>query len=288
MAASAGNASDRRKAVAVIPAGSHTRCATSSWNGDAACPFRQEREDDKPAVVVPKHGARRITHRVSVQHRQKPVGRVEEMERLRHRIVGDRSEQVLVQVVADPRSVREQLLDGDVIVDQRQIAAEQPARGHVQGERAGFHQAHHRHGSEALAATGDRDPRRRRHRDREASVGQTVGRLENDAVAGVDTDDAGEPGVGGEPVKLAGQVQPVLSLLNRLTTCPLSPAAQDVGTTAPSGQIPRPDGFLPSLDRRRRLGRRLRSFVSGRGRPLSVGHNRPTVWGCGSSSRPAC
>ena len=56
-----GSSSERRNAVSSMPAGAHTRCATRSWNGDAADPLRDQRQHDVAAVAVGEPLARRRT-----------------------------------------------------------------------------------------------------------------------------------------------------------------------------------------------------------------------------------
>ena len=65
-------------------------------------------------------GTRRA--RQVVLRRREPVDRNRELERV------DVGVDLLVEVVADPRAVREQVLDRDVVADERQVAAEQRPR----------------------------------------------------------------------------------------------------------------------------------------------------------------
>jgi hypothetical protein len=62
---------------------------------------------------------------VPVQHRQELLGRRELVHRDRHQVVSDVVDGILVEVVADPGPVCQQLLDRHVVGDQGQVCAEQ-------------------------------------------------------------------------------------------------------------------------------------------------------------------
>ena len=49
---------------------------------------------------------------------------------------------ILVEVVPDPRAMREQVLDGHVVRDEREIVAEKRARGRRELERAVLDETH--------------------------------------------------------------------------------------------------------------------------------------------------
>ena len=61
---------------------------------------------------------------MAVEHREIVLGDRELVDGDGHDVVGDLVAVALVEVVADPRPVREQMLDRHVVGDQRQVAAE--------------------------------------------------------------------------------------------------------------------------------------------------------------------
>jgi hypothetical protein len=63
----------------------------------------------------------------------------------------------LIQVIADARPVRQQLLDRHLVTDQRQVAAQHRPGGGGQVQLARFDEAHHREGGQSFAAAGDRE-----------------------------------------------------------------------------------------------------------------------------------
>ena len=92
---------------------------------DAARALGEEREHDVPTVVVGEALARGEHAREAVEHRQVLLGRGKPVHGHGHHVRRDVVERVLVEVVADPRPVGEQVLDGHVAGDQRQVAAQQ-------------------------------------------------------------------------------------------------------------------------------------------------------------------
>src|SRR5262249_54540009 len=72
--------------------------------------------------------------------------------------VGDLVPGLLVEVIADTRPVRQQMLDRDVTADEREIPAQHRARGRRQAQRAVVDQADHRQRGQPLRAAGDREP----------------------------------------------------------------------------------------------------------------------------------
>ena len=109
-------------------------------------------------------------------------------------------ELVFVEVVTDPGAVGEELLDGDPVIDQREVGAEDRTRGGVQVELAALHEAHHGQRSEPLRAAGDAELRVGVCWDAEAAVRQPVRPLHGDAAVEVHPDHTREADVGGDPV----------------------------------------------------------------------------------------
>jgi hypothetical protein len=106
-----------------MPAGSHTRRCTRRATG----PLGDQREHDVPAVAVREPLAGREGGRVAAEHGQVLLGRREPMYGDGHRVVGDRVARVLVEVVTDAGSVRQQVLDRHIAADWREITAEHRA-----------------------------------------------------------------------------------------------------------------------------------------------------------------
>ena len=120
-------------------------------------------------------------------------------------MVGDRAVQLLVEVVADARSVGEQVLDRDALVDQRQVVAQQrPCRGR-RLERPVLDEAHHGQRGEALRPARDPEPRVAGVRDPQPAMGEAVRLHEYGLVGAVDADDAGEGGPFGDLVDRSRQ-----------------------------------------------------------------------------------
>jgi hypothetical protein len=93
---------------------------------------------------------------------------------------------LLVEVVADARSVREQVFDRHRFVDEWQIVPEHRAGGGAEIQPTLFDQAHDRQRGESLGSARDPEPRIDRVRDSRASVRETVGLRELDLAASVD------------------------------------------------------------------------------------------------------
>ena len=89
------------------------------------------------------------------EHGEVLLGRRELVHRDRHQVVVHVEVHVLVEVVADAGAVGEQLLDGHVVVDQREVLAEQRASGRREVERAVLDEAHDRERGEALRPARD-------------------------------------------------------------------------------------------------------------------------------------
>ena len=122
--------------MSAIPAGSHTRCCTRSWNGTPLGSLGDQREHDVAAVAVREALAGRELRRVPVEHGEVLLGGRELVHRDRHQVVGELVLELLVEVVADARAVREQVLDRHVVVDEREVGAEHGPRGRREVEQA--------------------------------------------------------------------------------------------------------------------------------------------------------
>ena len=133
----------------------------------------KQRQHDVAAVVVGEHLAGRRDLGMTAEHSQVVLGADQLVDRNREHVVGDRLDGVLVEIVADPRPVAEQVLDRDGFVDQWEVGAEQGPSGRVQRQHATLDQSHHHQRREALGATGDRGTRRGVHRHRPTTVGES-------------------------------------------------------------------------------------------------------------------
>ena len=96
--------------------------------------------------------------------------------------------------------MREQVLDGHVVRDEREIVAEKRARGRRELERPVLDETHDGECGQTLHAARDREPRVGLVRDLVAAVRKAVRLVEDDLVATVDADDAREALLGGERV----------------------------------------------------------------------------------------
>jgi hypothetical protein len=94
--------------------------------------------------------------------------------RHRHHVVGHVGYRVLIEIVPDARAVREQVLDGDVVADQRQIGAEQRPSGRARLEHAAFDQTHDDQRGEALRGAGRRELSVEGGGDAMSAVGEPV------------------------------------------------------------------------------------------------------------------
>ena len=150
-----------------------------------------QREHDVRLVVVREALAGRELHRVAVEDLEVRLDPVEPVHGDRQDVFGDRTVDLLVEEVADPRPVREQLLDRHGVVDQWQVRAEDRARGRREVERALLDERHDGQRGQALGAARDREPRLDGVRDPVGAVGEPVRARDPIAVA-IDADDAGE------------------------------------------------------------------------------------------------
>ena len=138
--------------------------------------------------------------RVSVEHQEVSFGRFELVDGDGEDIVGDGTVDLLIEVVADARSVSEKVLDRHLVVDQRQILPEHRTggRGHLQPPL--FDQAHHGQCGQPLGPADDPELRVDRVRHFVATMGETVGLGQLDIAASVHPDDAREPRLSSDPI----------------------------------------------------------------------------------------
>src|SRR3954470_8139923 len=86
-------------------------------------PLRDQGEQDVAAVAVGEALAGRELLRVTVENFEIRLGRRKLLSRDWKQVLREVQIELLVEVVADPRPVREQVLDGDALVDEREIGA---------------------------------------------------------------------------------------------------------------------------------------------------------------------
>jgi hypothetical protein len=166
-------------------------------------PPRDQREHDVAAVAVGEALARRELLRVPGEDLEICLGRREPLRRDGKQVVRKVQVELLVEVVADPRPVRQQMLDGDALVDERQVGAENRPRRRRKVESSLLDEAHDHQRGEPLRAARDAELRVGRVRNPVSPVGETVGADELDAVGTVDPDDAREARVGCDPAEIA-------------------------------------------------------------------------------------
>jgi hypothetical protein len=142
---------------------------------------------------------------MAVQHREVAVRRVELVDRDRQYVLVDIGVCLLVEVVADPGPMHEQLSDGHVVGDQRKIRAEQRSRRRIHADHAVLDQAHHRECREGLRTAGDREARGCRVGDPVRPVRHPVGGFQAEVAGPLEADDAREADAFGQLVELASQ-----------------------------------------------------------------------------------
>ena len=170
-----------------------------------ARPLGDQGQHDVTAVAVGEVLAGCRHARMPVEHGEELLGGRQLVHRHRQHIVVRRVELVLVQVVADTRSVRQQVLDRDGLVDQREVGAEHRAGGRRQVEHTVGDQADHGERGQRLAAAGDGESDVDGVGDAPPAVGQPVGGGELDRAVAVDAHHAREPGLGGYRIDGVGQ-----------------------------------------------------------------------------------
>ncbi len=132
------------------------------------------------------------TPAVTVDDRNESLGLSERLHGDGQDVVGGIPVAVLVEVVADPGRVREQVLEGHTAVDQRKVLPEDRADAVPEGHGAVLDETHDDQRCAGLASARDREARGRRVRYRERPMGEPVGSGEDPFIAGVDGDESGE------------------------------------------------------------------------------------------------
>jgi hypothetical protein len=140
--------------------------------------------------------------RVPVEDCQVLLGRRELVHRDRHEVLVHVDIRVLVEVVADPRAVREQVLDGHVVADERKLVSEKRARRRGELEHSVVDEAHDREGRQPLRTAREREPRVWRVRDPVTTMRVAVRLLDLGPPPAVHSHDTREAGLGGDCVEL--------------------------------------------------------------------------------------
>ena len=159
--------------------------------GNATRSLGDQREDDVRAVVVDELFARRKLGGVTVQDREEVLRLGELVDGNRHHVVGDVRD-LLVEVVPDPRSVRQQVLDRHVVADQRQISAEHRPCRRRELEQPLLDEAHDRERRQALGCAGGAELRLECVRDAVAAMCEPVGARKLHVVTPVEANHPGE------------------------------------------------------------------------------------------------
>jgi hypothetical protein len=107
----------------------------------------------------------------------------------------------LVEIVTDAGAVREQMLDRDVLGDQRQVVPEHRARRRRELETTFLDQAHERQGRQSLRPARNREAGVEHVRDFVCAVREAVRLRHYDAIQQVDANDAREPRLGGDLIE---------------------------------------------------------------------------------------
>ena len=144
---------------------------------------------------------------MAVEHREVVLGGRELVHWHRHDVLAGLESGLLVEVVADARPVRQELLDRHAVVDQRQVAPEHGAGGRRQLEHACLDQAHDDERGEALRSARESETRVHRVRDLEAAMREAVCPRQLDPVALVDPNDTREPCLGCKDVEFAFEIR---------------------------------------------------------------------------------
>jgi hypothetical protein len=158
----------------------------------------EKRENDVAAVAVRERRAGLELLRVPAQHDEVVLRGGERVYRDGQDVVRDLAGSVLVQVVADPRAMGEEMLDRDVVADEREIFPENGASAGGEVERAGLDQAHDGQRRQALRTACYAEPRVDGVRDSAAAMSKAVRALDDDVTAPIHADDAREEGLGRE------------------------------------------------------------------------------------------
>ena len=173
-----------------IPAGAHTRCATSSGNGVPLHALGDQREQHIAPVAVRESFIGSELLRVPAENREVLLGCPQLVNRYGHHVVVDREVGLFVEVVADARPVREQLLDGHVVGDQRKIASEYRTRRCFEAQKTLLDQTHDRECGQPFHTTRNREPGLVRDGHGVGAVRKPVRTRERDLVSDVDPHDS--------------------------------------------------------------------------------------------------
>ena len=126
------------------------------------------------------------------EHGQVPFGGRQVLRRHREHVVGDVVASLLVEVVTDARPVCQQVLDGDVVADEREIFAEYRARCRGHGQRVVVYQADHCKRGEPFRPAGDGKPGANCIRYLAGAISQAICLGEFGLTAAVDGHNTGE------------------------------------------------------------------------------------------------
>ena len=242
---------------------------------DAARALGEEREHDVPAVVVGEALARRGTRSGSRRAPRRYCSAVASSctgTGITYAV--DVVERVLVEVVADPRPVGEQVLDGHVVGDQRQVVAQQRPAVVASSSVPRSTSAITTSAVRPLVAARGRELRVDGVRDLVGAVGEPVGGADSVSPRAVDADHAGEPGASRHLVdRLLERLHPAEPTNGRGVEpggeIVLRPGASVTSTGWPASRAPRHQGREAAeagrrLERRRRRGSGPRA-AAGRG-----------------------
>ena len=122
-------------------------------------PLRDQGEHDVAAVAVGEALAGRELLRVPVEDVEIRLGRRELLRRDGQQVVREVQIELLVEVVADPRPVREQVLDRDALVDEREIGAEDRTRRRREAQSSVLDETHDDERRQSLRAARDAELR---------------------------------------------------------------------------------------------------------------------------------
>ena len=151
--------------------------------GHTADALGDERQHDVAAVGVREALVGCELARVAVEHCEVVLGGRKLVYGDRHDVIADLPSGLLVEVVADARPVRQELLDRHAVVDQGQIAAEHGPSRCRKLEHPFLDQAHGGDRREALRPARDREARFDLVRDFEAAMREAVRPREFDSAA---------------------------------------------------------------------------------------------------------
>ena len=188
-----------------MPAGANNPRAHEVVEGLSRDALGEQSEQHESGVVVGEPLARRALLGVAREDGQEVLGVLEGVDGHLQDVVGDLA-LVLIQVVADPGGVGEQVADRHGVIDQRQIDSQHRAHGAVEGQRPLVDQRADDQGGEALGDAGDTQAVPARHRDLLRTIGQAEALLEHGGATVVHSDHAAEGAVRGGDVESLGEV----------------------------------------------------------------------------------